>query len=117
MRHRWIYIDGEAINANEFEREPQADFHVMPDIQPYQSMADGSMITSRSQHREHLAKHGLVEIGNETKYLVKHKKQIPSAKPQLIEAVQRAKEQHGSRYVERAITESLQKAYEVRHRR
>jgi hypothetical protein len=42
---------------------------VMPDIQPYQSMIDGSMITSRSQHRSHLKQHGCIEIGNETKYL------------------------------------------------
>lgn len=42
---------------------------VMPDIQPYQSQIDGSMITSRSHHREHLKAHGCIEIGNETKYL------------------------------------------------
>ena len=34
--------------------------------QPYQSMADGSMITSRSQHREHLRQHNCIEIGNES---------------------------------------------------
>jgi len=38
---------------------------IMPDIQPYQSMADGSMITSRSQHRAHLRQHNCIEIGNE----------------------------------------------------
>ncbi len=38
---------------------------VMRDISPYQSMADGSMITSRSAHREHLKRHNLIEIGNE----------------------------------------------------
>jgi hypothetical protein len=37
----------------------------MPDIQPYQSMIDGSMITSRSRHREHLQAHGCIEVGNE----------------------------------------------------
>lgn len=40
---------------------------VMNDIQPYQSMIDGQMITSRSQHRTHLKQHGMVEIGNEVK--------------------------------------------------
>ena len=29
-------------------------------------MADGTMITSRSQHRRHLKRHGCIEIGNET---------------------------------------------------
>lgn len=38
---------------------------VAADIQPYQSMCDGSMITSRSQHRAHLRQHGVVEVGNE----------------------------------------------------
>lgn len=38
---------------------------VMPDIQPYQSMIDGQMITSRSKHRAHLKQHGCIEIGNE----------------------------------------------------
>ncbi len=39
--------------------------YVMPDIHPYQSMIDGTMITSRSQHREHLRQHGCQELGNE----------------------------------------------------
>lgn len=38
---------------------------VMPDIQPYRSMATGEMITSRSQHRNHLKSRGLVEIGDQ----------------------------------------------------
>lgn len=40
---------------------------VMPDIQPYQSMATGELIKSRSHHREHLRQHGLIEIGDEVK--------------------------------------------------
>ena len=42
---------------------------VMADIQPSRSMVTGEEIGSRSAHREHLKRHGLVEIGNETKYL------------------------------------------------
>lgn len=38
---------------------------VATDIAPYQSMATGEMITSRSQHRSHLKQHGLIEVGNE----------------------------------------------------
>ena len=64
MRKRWIYINGEAIEVGEYE--PTAVHHVMPDIQPYQSMIDGSMITSRSRHREHLRAHGCIEVGNES---------------------------------------------------
>lgn len=48
---------------------------VIGDIQPYKSMVDGSMITSRSQHRSHLKQHGMIEVGNETKYLTNSPKQ------------------------------------------
>lgn len=38
---------------------------IMTDIQPYKSMIDGSMITSRSHHRNHLKDNGCIEVGNE----------------------------------------------------
>lgn len=38
---------------------------IMGDIKPYKSMIDGSMITSRSQHRNHLKDNGCIEVGNE----------------------------------------------------
>ena len=38
---------------------------VMPDIAPYRSMIDGSLIGSRSTHREHLRAHDCIEVGNE----------------------------------------------------
>lgn len=39
--------------------------HIISDIEPYQSMVDGTRITSRSHHREHLRTHGVIEVGNE----------------------------------------------------
>lgn len=39
--------------------------YVMDDIQPYKSTMDGSMISSRSKHRQHLQQHGVIEVGNE----------------------------------------------------
>jgi len=53
---------------------------VMDDIEPYKSMATGEMITSRSRHREHLKDYGMVEVGNETKYL------FPKPKPRTLPA-------------------------------
>ena len=38
---------------------------VIKDIDPYVSQIDGSLITSRSQHRDHLKAHGCIEVGNE----------------------------------------------------
>jgi len=49
---------------------------VIADIQPYQSMATGEMITSRSHHRDHLKQHGLIELGNE---------KIPEQKPKTVD--------------------------------
>lgn len=61
--------------------------YVAADMRPYQSMITGEMITSRSQHREHLRDHNCVEIGNETKYL-KAKEKIDLA-PESKEARKR----------------------------
>ena len=41
--------------------------YIAPDIKPYRSTITGEMITSRSQHREHLKQHNCFEIGNDTK--------------------------------------------------
>ena len=68
MRKQYVQINGELVEKVDYYADPLAPI-VMPDIQPYQSMADGSMITSRSQHREHLRAHNCIEIGNETKHL------------------------------------------------
>lgn len=63
MKRTWVYIDGVAYEKG---AEPASEgVMVMPDIEPYQSMIDGSMITSRSEHRAHLKQHGCVEVGNE----------------------------------------------------
>lgn len=58
-----IEIDRAALARRRAER-PRGPY-IMTDIRPYRSVIDGSMITSRSQHREHLARHGCHEVGNE----------------------------------------------------
>lgn len=72
-RQRYIQHNGELIPAEEYySREYHAPM-VIPDIQPYQSQVTGEMITSRSQHREHLKRHGMIEIGNEIDCHMKQK--------------------------------------------
>lgn len=85
MRQRWIYVNGEAVPAEEFIPEPVAPL-VMPDIKEYRSMVDGSIITSRSRHREHLRQHGVIEIGNE-KFPVRKIAPPPGLKQTLIDVV------------------------------
>ncbi len=53
---------------------------VMSDLAPYRSMVDGKMITSRSQHREHLRRHSLIEVGNEVSYMLKPRQRKKSSK-------------------------------------
>jgi hypothetical protein len=64
---------------------------IMGDIRPYQSMIDGTMISSRSHHRAHLRQHGCIEVGNETKYL---KPKSPMAPPGLKDTIIRAAHEH-----------------------
>lgn len=64
MRQSWVYIDGEAVEVGSVQHD--AKVYIMPDIVPYKSMADGTMITGRAMHREHLRKHNCFEVGNET---------------------------------------------------
>ena len=78
---RYVQIEGVLYEKG---TEPRSDAPmVMGDIKPYQSMIDGTMITSRSQHREHLKAHGCIELGNEPlKHLDKPYTGIPDVNPQ-----------------------------------
>jgi len=89
MRRRWIYRDGEAIEVTaDYSQEPISAY-VMPDIQPYTSMVDGSLITSRSQHRAHLKQHNCVEVGNDSSLYRSPKPRLPPSglKEDIIRAV------------------------------
>lgn len=64
------------------------DVHLIAtDIAPYKSMVNGEIIEGRKQHKEHLRRHNLVEIGNETKHL-KPRENKPD--PRLKETIARA---------------------------
>lgn len=61
---------------------------IMPDIGPYRSMLDGSIIEGRAQHRKHLHRHNAVEIGNDSSLLKPHV--IPDTAPQQRRELLRA---------------------------
>ena len=89
MRKSYVQVDG-VLYEKGTEPTPEG-FMVMPDIKPYQSMINGEMITSRSQHREHLKAHGCQELGNEPlKYLDKPYTGIPDVNPQRRKELIRA---------------------------
>lgn len=79
-KRRFIQINGELVEVTDGHITSTAH-HVVPDIQPYTSMIDGSKITSRSQHREHLKRHGCFEVGNDTRALMK-RAATPDVSPQ-----------------------------------
>ena len=85
MRKRWIQINGELVPYDQAPTESYSGITIIPDIQPYQSMITGEMITSRSKHREHLREHNCIEVGNEK---ITPKPVTPP--PGLREALERA---------------------------
>ena len=87
MRKQYVQVNGILYEKG---TEPQPESMgpmILKDIQPYVSQIDGSLITSRSRHREHLREHGCIEVGNETKYLQPKPFQSP---PGLKEEIIRA---------------------------
>ena len=63
-----------------------SDIHVIPDIKPYISMIDGSVINSRSQHRAHLKQHNCIEVGNDSS-VMNPKRKPPEPPPGLKETL------------------------------
>lgn len=64
------YVDGVCVWLNPNYKPPaRSDViktpYVVRDIGEYTSIVDGTVITSRSQHREHLKAHDMIEVGNE----------------------------------------------------
>ena len=79
MRKRFVQIEG-VLYERGSEPQSQAPM-VMPDIKPYRSMIDGSVIASRSVHREHLHAHGYEEVGNDSSITDARPKGIPDTDP------------------------------------
>ena len=85
MKRSYVQINGVLYERGK-EPMPEQPF-IMPDIKPYQSMITGEMITSRSQHREHLRQHGCQEIGDQTHYLKPPSRDVnPEGRKELIRA-------------------------------
>ena len=84
------YVNGECTFLDETFFHPVAEGpDIMPDIKPYKSMIDGSEISSRSKHREHLRQHNCVEVGNDSS-LYRPPKPLespPGLKEKIIRAV------------------------------
>jgi len=66
MRTRYIQdpVTFELIPADEYRRRDPVAPYIVGDITPYKSMVTGEMIEGRRQHREHLTRHNVIEVGN-----------------------------------------------------
>lgn len=101
LRYRAIYRDGKLLAkyeggeltylASDYTPPKRSDLafpYVMRDIGEYQSPIDSTMITSRSQHREHMREHNVIEVGNE-KIGHMQKPEVPTVNRELGEFVKR----------------------------
>ena len=83
------YLNNQLIFTTEDDTTIAASYYVMGDIQPYLSTIDGTLIQSRSRHREHLRQHGCIEVGNDSSVLhpqYKPRESPPGLKDAIIRA-------------------------------
>jgi hypothetical protein len=71
---------------------PRRGPYVISDLAEYRSVITREMITSRSQHREHLKAHGCVEVGNEMPRSARQP--LPPVRDDLAAALQASPETH-----------------------
>lgn len=70
MKKTYVMRNGQLIEKHlAVPAEENKACFIQGDLQPYQSMVTGETVTSRSRHREILKSNGLIEVGNETRYL------------------------------------------------
>ena len=68
-KQTFIHVDGKLVEKSEAMKYHYVN--IMSDIEPYQNMKDFGWIQSRSQHKEFLRKHNLIEVGNEQNHIFK----------------------------------------------
>jgi hypothetical protein len=93
MRKRYIQDPKtlELVPADEYVRAEVDAPMVMPDIQPYRSQIDGSIINSRSTHKAHLRANGCIEVGDQVHHLKPKEKLPPPGLKQRIIDIANAK--------------------------
>lgn len=97
-RHRYIWHNGEIVELDlNAPRPPRKGPYIMRDQGEYRSVITGEMITSRSQHREHLRQHNCIEVGNEMP-----QRAAPATLPPLREDLRQAMQASPERHAEAA---------------
>jgi hypothetical protein len=92
-RRRWVIRDGQLVELNlDAPPPPRRGPYIMSDLREYPSVVTGEMITSRSQHREHLRQHGCIEVGNEMPRV--SREAPPPVRADAIAALEASPERH-----------------------
>jgi hypothetical protein len=91
---RWVIRDGVLVEIDlDAPLPPRRGPYVISDIE-YRSVITREMITSRSQHREHLRQHGCIEVGNEL--LPARRELLPPVRDDAIAALEASPETHAA---------------------
>lgn len=64
-RETYVLRDGQLVPKHLAKPLPGRSWNVMPDIEPFVSPIDNSVIGGRRQKREHMKAHGVIDVGNE----------------------------------------------------
>lgn len=93
----YTYHDGSAhrvlpeYGGEQIDTKSIGGFQFMKDIGEYTSTLDGSRITTRSAHRDHMRRHEVVEVGNE-RMPARRDEPMPSIGRDIQRAMQQLRE-------------------------
>ncbi len=92
-RRRWVFRNGHLVELDlDAPLPPRRTPYILSDIREYPSMVTGEIISSRSQHRDHLRAHGCIEVGNEMPRV--SPEPLPPVRQDLAGALQASPEAH-----------------------
>ncbi|HEY1430743.1 MAG TPA: hypothetical protein VGF39_03825 [Stellaceae bacterium] len=93
MRRRYVMRNGELVPweppAISAARSDLPAPTVQTDLAPYRSMRTGELITGRTQHREHLRRYDLTEVGNEASTIMAPRKLVEPAAGEIAQDIKR----------------------------
>ena len=81
MRRRYRLIDGVLVEIGLGPPSSRRAHIVVDDLKPYKSMLDGEMISGRREHREHLRKNDMQEVGSSMPRFLKDKYEREHTRP------------------------------------
>jgi hypothetical protein len=92
-RRRFVFRAGEFVELDlDAPLAPRVAPYIMSDIAPYRSIITREPIGSRSEHRAHLRRHGMIEVGNEMPRA--RREPLPAVREDVMAAVEASTDRH-----------------------